>query len=317
MLGIKPISHSGYFLWTCAPYLFVEIMRRLGFSLIELLVVIGIIAILMGILFPVVGRARAQAVAVQCASNLRQIAIGWRTYAEANKGLSVPARMPLIKGTRNLYDIGQGPSYRPRWYELLAAQGKQFAFPEAVPADDDAKLIVNPVFLCPSEPEWTNSRNYVYGYNHQFLGNAREKKPGKYINYPVNSSRIRAAITVLAADSMGTAAGKSANARHAYQQDGTHDLWAIANHGYVIDPPRLTPKSDYAEANHREAKHRSAPDPRHRGKANFAYCDGHVELQALHDVGYNIGAVSGKVDIDGRNNNFSGTGNDEDPPTAM
>src|SRR5438128_1505215 len=113
-------------------------MKR-AFTLVELLVVIGIIAVLIGILLPAVNKARQQAVAVQCASNLRQIAIGWRSYAEANKGLSVPARMPLIRGTRNLYDIGQGPTYRPRWYELLGAQGKQFAFPDAVPADDDSR----------------------------------------------------------------------------------------------------------------------------------------------------------------------------------
>src|SRR5439155_10034561 len=147
-------------------------MRRKGFTLVELLIVIAIIAVLIGILLPAVARARAQAVSVQCASNLRQIAIGWRSYADANRGISVPARLPLIKGTRNLYDIGQGPTYRPHWYELLAAQSKNFAFPEAVPADDDSKLITSAVFLCPAEAEWTNGRNYVYGYNFQFLGNA-------------------------------------------------------------------------------------------------------------------------------------------------
>src|SRR3984957_13286896 len=58
-----------------------------GFTLIELLIVIAIIAILAAMLFPVLGQAKHRAWTVQCISNLRQIGLGMKMFADDNQEL--------------------------------------------------------------------------------------------------------------------------------------------------------------------------------------------------------------------------------------
>ena len=66
-----------------------------GFTLVELLVVIGIIAVLIGILLPVLNRAREAANAAACLSNLRQIGQALRIYANDNGDQIMPAYTAL------------------------------------------------------------------------------------------------------------------------------------------------------------------------------------------------------------------------------
>src|SRR6202035_166746 len=62
---------------------------RRGITLLELLVVIGIISVLASIVLPVVSRVRRAARSVQCLANLREIESAYQTYVMANDGVSL------------------------------------------------------------------------------------------------------------------------------------------------------------------------------------------------------------------------------------
>ncbi|GMU36631.1 MAG: DUF1559 domain-containing protein [Phycisphaerae bacterium] len=298
--------------------------RRAAFTLIELLVVIAIIGLLISILLPSLQAARRSARGLRCATNLRQIGVGWTIYADQNDGTVVPGRPGrFADANRNVYWVGNGYQFRPRWYVQMGAEAGFYAFnqPSPDPAQDNLKQVDgNEVFLCPEVAERTNNRNYAFGYNYQFLGNARFKggsESNGFINFPLPIDRIRAASsTVMCADAMGTAAGKPRRSRTEYRTDGSSDVFAWGNHAWSLDPPRLTPESDFCDDNNRAPEHRSAIETRHGAKANVMYCDGHVGFETFESLGYEAGA-DGAIGVGtGRAHNrfFSGTGEDAGPP---
>src|SRR5436309_471946 len=123
----------------------VEPKRRSGFTLIELLVVIAIIAILIALLVPAVQKVRDAAARTQCINNMKQIALGFHGFHDANKkfpygqyggyanngGLPVPPA-PAANGCITwpvtiLPYLDQQPAFDKIWSSLAAGGGPAYA----------------------------------------------------------------------------------------------------------------------------------------------------------------------------------------------
>src|SRR5436190_2239992 len=100
-----------------------------GFTLVELLVVIGVIALLIGMLLPALNKARGAARATQCLSNLRQMGTAWTMYLSDSKGRlpesvwsSAPAGADLDTFVWNNFWFGLLNRYKVNGSQLLCPE---------------------------------------------------------------------------------------------------------------------------------------------------------------------------------------------------
>ncbi len=127
---------------------------RIGFTLVELLVVIGIIAFLIAMLLPALNKARAAAKKTACLSNLRQVGQGFFMYSAYYKGaLPHPDRTPPNNTDSNAF------GWLPGW-ALIMARAK------CLPLNQDGYC---PVAVCPADElprNWGQPVSYFANIGH-------------------------------------------------------------------------------------------------------------------------------------------------------
>jgi prepilin-type N-terminal cleavage/methylation domain-containing protein/prepilin-type processing-associated H-X9-DG protein len=162
--------------------------RPRGFTLIELLVVVAIIAVLIAILLPSLGRAKDKAQAVKCSNNLRTLYQGVNSYQTEWDGTTMPYQTGNPKG-------GASGSKVQRWFgpQLVGAEyGKSGAIMNANDTTAAFNYVRDTLLHCPSDPlpgsaydaTQVTPIDYAYNANMGDIGNLATNPCKKFVNIP-------------------------------------------------------------------------------------------------------------------------------------
>ncbi len=274
------------------------IRRRNAFTLIELIVVIGILTLLIGILIPSLSAARNSAKANVCLSTLKGLGTAFTVYLTENRDHFPPMRLKHVPPSNEEEFVNEYLRESPRWQWFLEMGAGPVIDPApnirgselrpwgdkgvGIPGSRLGRTMTIDGFSCPAladEEFAMDIRNGAYGYNYQYLGNSRQDTdPDRWDNFAVGLHQIKApGGTVLVADSRG--AGKK------------HGL-----HSYTLDPPRLAVERDAVRFGPDEthvpealdaARYAFSPvEMRHNRKGNVIFVDAHGEAMTQRKLGY-------------------------------
>lgn len=221
--------------------------RNAAFSLVELLVVMGIVALLVAILLPVLARARESAQAAVCASNVRQLHMASIGYASENRGYWPPAHFNYTTVATNLH----------RWHGTRASMNDPF---DMSGSPLKAFLQTGKVKQCPSfEPAKAGFEASAggYGYNNQYLGSSIAVDVGQPFadNHPAKLTQIRKPAETIAFT------------------DAAFGDPALIEYSFVEPPIAITQWGSFDNS--------PSIHFRHHGNANICWADGHVTLEAM------------------------------------
>ncbi|HEY3330953.1 MAG TPA: DUF1559 domain-containing protein [Capsulimonadaceae bacterium] len=253
-------------------------MKR-AFTIIELLVVIAIIAILAAILFPVFATAREKARQTNCASNLKQCAIGILQYAQdydecmpcgGHYGWDNAARtcitnswpgMPLYY-VWNITGSGGDPMWMGLIYPYTRSTGIYYCLSGPTGVES------NPGFWNSGNTSKPGNTNFAYAYNQYVLPTA----------YWETGNTIDASCGVLkptsAAPSTQLSQFTSASQIYMLMDRGQYDRASGVN--IAGSNPKGTTSGAGSDSLTNATGHN--PATRHNDGAQFAFADGHVKM---------------------------------------
>ncbi len=154
--------------------------RRAGFTLIEIIVVIGILAVLGVLLFPAVRRVIATSQATKCASNLRQIGVGFSLFA-AEHSNTLPAKTSSTPASNSTFAFG-GKAGAASPYDILLPTGRPInEYVLTMKEGDEMPDSAFDVFHCPADEgasEWTGDEASMFDYaGTSYVWNSRSPNP--------------------------------------------------------------------------------------------------------------------------------------------